>query len=81
MNDEPNSQMIEALRERQRQIELEISQLQARAEEVADMLVMLQGPRRGRPRRQPPPPTGSEAEAARALDELLDGPPAPDATP
>jgi hypothetical protein len=86
MNDEPTHPathpVIEALRDRKRQIELDLATNTARLEEVNDMLAMLQGPRRGRPRRPPPPPTEAEtAEAMRNFDELMNDSPAPDATP
>jgi hypothetical protein len=80
MNDEPTGThpAIEALRDRRRQIELDLATNTARLEEVNDMLAMLQGPRRGRPRRPPPPQSLSDAivdpEAMQALEELLDPP-------
>ena len=61
MSDEPNNPMIEALRDRKRQIELDLATTQARLEEVQDLLAILNSPRRGRPRRPPPPP-GVEPE-------------------
>jgi len=55
----PNhSQLIEALQDRRRQLELDVAQAQARLDEVRDLLGMATtGPRR-RVRRQPPPDIG-----------------------
>ena len=59
----PTSAVVEALLDRKRQLELEAAQIQARLDEVRDLLGLVNGPRRvGRPRRQPPPETAPDPE-------------------